>query len=405
MGEYLNIISPRYIELVKNSVIYPKFKVELLDHSEKNVIKEIVHDIDSNSGGSISMNYQQGVRMSCNINIINDDGEYSPSPETGMFWIGSKFRLYVGLKDYLNGDIYWFSQGIYYLTNPTNTRNFSNKYVTINGVDKFGIFGSELGYNQLTGTYRFVAGQKIYTIIRDILMLDMGNGNVIDPIDPLFDPIYKDEVLPYDINKAPGSYLSDILIELANILGANIFYDKNGRLNIESGTADISYSQEAPIWNFSDLEMEYMDGSLTHNYTDVINIVTVTGNNVNDKIYSYTAENNNPLSPTRIEYIGRKEMTPIETPMAYSEQRAKEYAEFQLNRLSILQSLINFNCSLIPHLDTDLICNITDKYYKYQEKRFIIQSITMPLNTKSLMQVSASNVANLPYYDLLVGGS
>ena len=68
--------------------------------------------------------------------------------------------------------------------------------------------------------------KKIYDIIRSILLMDKWNGEVIDYIDPLLDPLYKDEVLPYDINKSAGSYLGDILIELANILGANIYYDK-----------------------------------------------------------------------------------------------------------------------------------------------------------------------------------
>ena len=257
---------------------------------------------------------------------------------------------------------------------------------------------------QLTGNYRISAGQKIYDIIKSILLMDKGNGELIDYIDPLLDPLYKDEVLPYDINKSAGSYLGDILIELANILGANIYYDKTGRLVVSSGTTDISYSKEAAIWDFSDKETEYMDNSLTYDYTNVINSVTVIGNNTNDKIYSYTAENNNVFSPTRISYIGKKELAPIETAMAYNEDRAKDYAEFELNRKSILQSTISFNCSLIPTLDVNRVCTITDDYYGFNTERFIIQSLSFPLTTTSTMQVSASNIACLPYDDTLTGG-
>ena len=403
--EYTNLINARYIELARRSVIYPKFKVEVIDASETVVIKEIVQDIDASTGGSISISYQQGVRMSCSLTFINKDSEYAPSALSGMFWIGTKFRLFIGLYDDVSDDTYWFSEGVYYVNNPVVTKDFTSQLVTIEGIDKFGIFGSELGYNQLLGTYRIEAGQKIYDVINTILMLEVGNGNVIDPIPPLFDPLYKDEVLPYDINKAQGSYLGDILIELANILGANIYYDKTGRLNIESGTLDISYSQDAAIWHFSEGDTEYMTSSLSYDFPNVINVVKVIGNNVNGAVYSYIAENNNPVSPTRIEYIGRKEMAPIETPLATSEQRARDYAEFKLNSLSIVQSTFDFQCSLLPHLDVDLVCTITDEYYGYNRQRFIIQSITMPLNITSTMQISASNIASLPYYDLMVGGS
>lgn len=402
--DYVDIRNDRYEFLAKSSTIYPKFRLDILDKYEKNVVDEIVEDISQDNSGSISVNYQQGVRMSCSISFINKDNKYTPSFKTGMFWLGSKFKLYIGLADPDNDDIYWFSEGVYYVNNPTNNNNFSSKIVTINGIDKFGLLSGDLGYNQLTGNYRISAGQKIYDIIKSILLMDKGNGELIDYIDPLLDPLYKDEVLPYDINKSAGSYLGDILIELANILGANIYYDKTGRLVVSSGTTDISYSKEAAIWDFSDKETEYMDNSLTYDYTNVINSVTVIGNNTNDKIYSYTAENNNVFSPTRISYIGKKELAPIETAMAYNEDRAKDYAEFELNRKSILQSTISFNCSLIPTLDVNRVCTITDDYYGFNTERFIIQSLSFPLTTTSTMQVSASNIASLPYYDTLTGG-
>lgn len=402
--EYVDVVNDRYIFLAKQSTIYPKFKLDILDKYEKNVSEEIIGNISQDNSGSININYQQGVRMSCSISLINEDKKYTPSPKTGLFWIGTKFKLYIGLEDPDNSDIYWFSEGVYYVNNPTNNNNFSSKIITINGIDKFGILSGDLGYNQLTGNYRISAGQKIYDIIKSILLIDKGNGDLIDYVSPLLDPIYKDEVLPYDINKAAGSYLGDILIELANILGANIYYNKNGRLVVSSGTTDISYSQAGSVWNFSDKETEYMDNSLTYDYTNVINSITVIGNNTNDKIYSYTAENNNIFSPTRISYIGKKELAPIETAMAYNKDRAKDYAEFELNRRSILQSSISFNCSLIPTLDVDKVCTITDDYYEFNSERFIIQSLSIPLTTSSTMQVNASNIASLPYYDVLNGG-
>lgn len=396
--EYFNVYNKKYVEIAKRNEIYPQFKIELLDHRD-NVINDISQELSLDTGGSISINYQQGTRRSCSITFSDPTGKFLPDYNSGLFWINRKFKLYIGLKDIYTGDIYWFSQGVFLTLNPSAVNNFSDRSVTIQGVDKFGLFGSESGYNQLEGTYSIKAGTNAYSAISDTLMLEMGNGNVLDSIEPILDPKFKDEVLPYDINKAPGNYLSDILIEIADVLGCNIFYDTDGRLNLISGTIDISYSQEASIWEFYDILPEYMDSSLNYDFVNAVNVVKAIGNNVNNKIYEYTAENNNPLSPTRIELIGRKIKT-MESPGIYNEDRAKDYAELMLNRYSIVQKSIGFSASMLPHLDVNKVIGITDQHYNYTQQRFIIQSIDIPFNGSSPMNISANNVAELPYYNM-----
>ena len=73
--EYIDLVNKRYLELVKSEVIYPKFKIEVVDKYEKIVLKEIVQNISQDSAGSININYQQGIRMSCSITLINNNKE------------------------------------------------------------------------------------------------------------------------------------------------------------------------------------------------------------------------------------------------------------------------------------------------------------------------------------------
>lgn len=395
--QYTDVFNSRYIDVAKRQTIYPKFKVEILDVFE-NVVYEATKDISKDNSGSISINYQQGVRRSVSLTFIDSDGYFANNFLNDGSWALKKFKLLIGLKDIFTGDIYWFSQGIFYITNFNASRALSNKLVSLEGVDKFGIFGSETGYNQLEATYLIPKDTNIYAAIKDILRQDIGNGFSIDPKEPILDPYFINEVTPYDIKKSPGGYMSEILIELAYVLGASIFYDVNGHLNIVRGTLDASYSSYAPMWSFSDVLPEYMNPNLNLNVVGFVNAVRVVSANINDKIYEYTAENNNPSSPTRIGLIGRK-IAYVETAMAYDEQRAKEYAEYKLNEMSILQSSISFNSTFLPHLDVDKVVDISDKYYKYDGKRFIVQSITMPLNTSDVMQISACDVATLPYWE------
>lgn len=433
----LNIFNEEYIRIAKAPIIRPKFKLELLDYND-NVIGEIIDDISTDSAGSISINYQQGVRRSCSITFHDPEGKFVPDSNSGLFWINRKFKLYVGLEhtgyhfseepilygnyeDYLNysraddqffvygrpimgeDSTYWFSQGVFYVVDPDTSRSFSNQTVTINGVDKFGIFGPELGANQLEGTYKIPSGTNAYDAIRGILMLEAGNGYVLDPVTPIFDEQYKEVVLPYEIQKAPSAYLSDLLIEIADVLGCDIFYDGNGVLNVRSGTIDLSYSNRSPIWDFSDVLREYLDGGLAYDYVNAINVVKVIGGNVNDKIYPATAENNNPLSPTRISLIGKKTYY-VENSNISNEKQAQDFADYTLNTKSIVQLMINFNCTFLPHLDVDKVITVSDKFYNYDQQRFIIQSVNIPLSANSAMSVQASNIATLPYYELQNGG-
>jgi len=395
--EYYNFSPRRYFDIVKREIVHPIFKVALLDYNE-NVIQEITRDISSNNNGSIDINYQQGVRRSCSITFIDPYGEYIPDVNKGVFWLNQKFKLYVGLEDLDTGDKNWFSQGVFYVNDPIINR--TEKIVTINGVDKFGFFGSELNYNQLEGTYLIPEGTRVFDAIINILLLDRGNGQVIDPIAPILDVTYKNNVLPYDINKSPGSYLGDILIEIANVLGANIYYNTDGQLVLSSGTLDMSYSNKSPVYEFIDVLPEYGDSSLRYDYVNAINSITVVGSNINGAVYQYTAENRNPMSPLRIDLIGKKTGAIVETSNAGSLNDVMAYAKFLLNYKSIVQMAVDFSSSFLPHLKEDEVIEITDRYYKYEKERFIIQSIKIPLNPLDKMTISASNITSLPYYEL-----
>lgn len=396
--EYLNTYSDQYLESISSEVIRSLFKVQIIDWTETNIIEDISDNIINNSG-SLSINYQQGVRRSFSFQIINIDEKYTPSADAGVFYFGTKIKLYIGVESTNREDIYWWSQGVFVVTDASNTYNGSEKTVSISSVDKFGVFGSELGYSQLAGDYKIENGTKIYDIIKDILSIDMENGYIVDYIKPILDPNFINEVMPYQLVKNKGEYIGDILISLANILGSDIFYDQEGVLNISSGTEDVTYSQKGVLYSFSEDSIEISSCDLKFDYSKVINCLTVTGTNINDKLYSYTAKNTNPFSSTRIEYIGLRESEPIESAMISSEKRAEDYSKYLLNKMSILQSSLSFHCTLVPHLDVNNVVLVTKDYYKFYEERFILQEISISISSPVEMSISCSNISELPYYE------
>lgn len=450
--EYYNQVNETYLRALKQQVIQPVFKVELLDFAE-NIIGELTQDISKEDSGSISINYQQGVRRSCSLTLINvqdnfkiNTGKYSL--DENSLWINTKFKVYIGVKvphyvstqheidydaqnnDVLYGeastnmvlyqndtqtkeeDIYWFSQGIFLLSDPSVLRDLSKKTITINGIDKFGVFGSESNFNQTDATYKIDKDSKLGNVITSILAFDKGNGLPLDVKQPYIDPNAKalvmDETtelpiaqigLPFEINKSPETYFGDILIELANIYACDIYYDTEGYLRFEKGNEKISMDDFASLWDYSDKETEYFNPQLNYDFKSVYNVVKVVGNNPTaEDLFVHIAKNNNPSSPTRIQLIGEKILY-IESSFCYSAERTKDFANYMLRKKSMVPLTLSFQSAFIPHLDVNKVITITDDYYNYVQQRFIIQSLTIPLSTKSLMDIECTNASVIPYFE------
>ena len=451
--EYYNKIDDRYLNALKQPKIYPVFKVELMDFAE-NVIGDLTQDISKEDSGSISINFQQGVRRSCSLTLINvnknlhlKEGKYLLN-ENGL-WINTKFKLYTGIKikkfenlppdelDYKNSgedllykdstqenlwirnngqkiqeDIYWFSQGVFLLTDPSVLRDMSKRTITLNGIDKFGAFGSETNFSSTEATYKIEADSNVKEVVSTILDFDKGNGLKLDVKEPYLDPNTKVLVsdgtreepvaqvtLPFEINKSPETYFSDILIELANIFACDIYYDTEGRLHLEKGNEKMSMEDFNSLWDYSDKEPEYFSPQLNYDFKSVFNVVKVVGDNPSsDSISEVTLKNEDPSSPTRIALLGEKILY-IESSFCYNLQRTKDFANYMLKKKTMVPLTFSFQSSFMPHLDVNKIITITDDYYNFFQQRFVIQSLTIPLTTKSLMDIECTNTSLIPYFE------
>lgn len=437
--EFYNQSNTRYKDVVKSHVLYPMVKIELLDEYE-NAYDEIIQEISTQNQGSITKTYQQGVRGSININIFDPEGVFIPNPNDKYFWINKKFKVYTGLstktysdannpliykgnkeaivattedyekqkvdlktgalkisdssKDYIK-DIYWFAKGVYIITDISTSKDGGSKMVTLSGVDKFGAFTNDSGYGEMIGTFSLKKGTLINIAMREILRQDRGNGQPLDPIEPIIDPYFQDYTLPLDIDKGPGSYIGDLLIDLSNTLHADIFYDNNGRLNVWRSLNQDEYKNVPKEWDYHYGDQEYIRTSISFQLKSVANLVMVVGDNPSGTILPEAiAENRNPASPLNISKIGIKSRY-IESSTIQTQKEAKDYANYILKTASILGHTINFESTLIPHLDVDNIITITDEDYNYYLEEFIVTNITYPLGLGT-MSISASSLKELP---------
>ena len=323
------------------------------------------------------------------------DGRFTPSIQ-GLIWINTKFKLELGIET-SNGDKIYKSAGIFVIANPNSIHNNGEKNINIQCYDKFALLDGTLG-GVLDAVYEVNVNSNVRDACEYILKLDNGNGLPIDIKDVMFDSMYAHETTVYRISKSPNESLGSILIELAEMLGCDIYYDENGYLNIRSGIEDIANVNKPILWKYTTNEMEYISSETTYDFSKVKNRVIIIGSNTSSQaIYRGVAENHNPQSPTRISLIGTKNLY-YEDSNIHSTELAQQRAEYELNKISILQQTINISSIYMIHLDVNNCIKLTDKYYNFEESRFVIQSISIPLATDSTITITCSNVGSLPYY-------
>ena len=431
--EYFNTNTSAYRAALKqNSVTRYLLKIELLTYHET-VLGEITKDLLIDMQGQININYQQMTRRSCSLVVANVDKKYIPSPNNPI-WYQRKFKLWIGVEIY-NGDIYWWSQGVYYVKSATGNAHT----LTIEGVDKGGALDGTLKTNMAEVQYVIEEGNSIANIVRDTLALNIGNNedimsNVaygaanlsVDPIVPLIDLTYNKQYIEADISIDANNYLGDLLVSIADSYGADIYYDRQGHLRLEA-LADVfyvdGYRRMGHQWDFVDLSAVFSDANYEYNF-DGINTVTVYTNlstdiqalinaqqenktgipdtNIPEKVenISYTAYNTNPQSPLQIGAIGvrrmeNQEIDYVDTTQSEAQTRCRQYAVMLLQKESLKGMNISFNCPIIPHLDVNTTIGLSDEYQGIDNGTFVIQSITIPLGSGA-MNIAATNINWLP---------
>lgn len=375
-----------YINALKQKRIVYAYKIELLGYYE-NVIGEITQKkID----GQLNINYQQGIRRSVSMTIADVDKEYLPSENSG-FWYKRKFKLYIGIRS--GNDVMWFPQGVF-VTRGANADS-SNRNLSIDAVDKW----KEIEDFKLDVNYVIPSSTSLMTLIRDTLCLEVGGGYMLDPIEPIIDFRLGKKTTQSEIEITAGNSMSELLIDIANGYGLEIYYDAYGVLNVCNAVETSRYSGYQRLghqWEYDSLINPDMDYSL-----DAENTVTVYTNASNTALVnvSYTAENRNAQSPISVDAIGTRrmesqEITYINVSAEEMTDKCEQYAKMLLDKVALQKCSITFSSPIIPHMDVDGTIGITDEYYGLDNETYVVQSLTMPLNAGA-MTVQACNITFL----------
>ena len=392
--EFVNVYDEKYLKACRSKHIKFKLKVELLDWYEF-TMGEITRDVSKTDNGKIHITNAQGSRRSCDLTLSNIDHKYNPN-ENSHFWIDKKFKLYYGVE--CNGDTYWFSKGVYVTTGAS--ADMAGKSLSLQGADKFTVLTSNENAQRFGGSIVIEQGQPFDEAIRGLLTLNIGNNRPIDPIDPVIDDIIRTKTVPYDIVKNADTSVGDLLIEFADIMDADIWYDDDGRLYFSKSVIEDSvnrYEQFSSQWDFVERDSYFTEATLDSEQTNMINTVVVTNASSEEGFDAYFAENDHPQSPLRVSLVGTKATEVVSTEMGYNEQRRKEYANRLLQTQCLNAYAIKFSTISIPHLDVNRTVTVTYKDYGFDKEIFILQDIDIDIE-KGIMSLSATQIVWLPGY-------
>lgn len=308
-------------------------------------------------------------------------------------------------------------------TTPTQINVEINDFLMQNSIDITQLKRNEAITDNKTGDIYYVNNYPNVNSYPVWEKLVLEEGEVIDNQEPLLHHWYVDSqdalhnlriLAPYSITQEVGKHYEDIILEIANILGASVYYDNVGRFVLEPTDEDSGYLQDANkeiIWTFTENdELLYNIGAETYDFENVYNTVVAKGTICGVGTYTVTVKNIDPESPINVQRIGTKTIVfndigvyshlDVMKALNISESEAVikvkemlvERAKTLLKQYSSLSTRLTIKCSPIPHLDVNKVIEIIKDG---KSKKYLINSITLPLNSVDPMTIEVTKLNNL----------
>lgn len=346
------------------------FKIERLDNNE-NVIDELTSKVIS---GDINLTDELGTRRTATITFDNSNGDFIPD-SGGSIWMSKKFKISSGLK--MDDDTeYYVSRGIFLCSEPEIVSDYNAEATaSIQFLDKWSLLNGTLG-GTLENTYIIPVNSNIDSAVRQLLI---DAGEVKTPIIDI-----TSEKTPYTLTVNAGESYSTILQRLAEMISWTVYFDSDGYLRFEPPS---SISTTGSSWDFSTSEITYLASRHRYEFVNVYNAVTVIGSNINGSIVRATATDTNSSSPTRIALIGRKAKV-IEDDLISTTPLAQQRADAELQAAISLVEVTDIDTMPIDILEGGQIITVDDDASGMNETRFLIKSISFPLNVDSNMTMN-----------------
>lgn len=349
------------------------------------------------SSGELSVNLQSGQRRSASVTFDNVNDEFSYN--VNHIWFGSELALDEGLL-LPDGTEYYLPQGIFLLSQPSETLASNANTITYNLLDKWANLDGTL-YGNLEGAYEIPIGSDPFDAIAELLAENKGNGNPVDNL-KLVNDFKTWESIPYTVSVDADGTLADVVTNVAETLGAVVGYDQTGRLRFEPSSDILSDSDRPVQWRFGPNDVTLLGLTYDIKNEEVFNDYIVLGEELSDGSQpSARVQNVDPKSPTNVNLIGRK--TKRETSSGYgTHQQCLDLAMWRLKRATVLSKAVNISASQIFHLqENQLVEIIREDKEDTPIERHLVQGFSRPLATTGAMTISAISTVDIPEFTVV----
>lgn len=347
-------------------------KLEIYD-SQMNYLKEITMDT-MNDIGYLTVNNSNPIRRSFSIKLNNKDGKYLFGQDN-LIWLDKRIKLFTGLR-VRNGETEYVQQGIFVLTEPSDSHDLSGKFTTINAVDKAFFLTDKRG--------KFINEQiiEVDTKITDAIKIIASHvGETMFNFDDIQDTV------PYELTYSGTDNRWNAIQELAKLAKCSVYYDVYGYLRLKK--LDLNEINTYPsVWTFALGDSFYAGNTRKMDDGELYNDIVVLGGRSDTATsrYRLTVDETNTLwinHPYSIQKIGintyfHNDGNP-DPLLGDSDEECKWRAKFELMKsLGYTESV---NMSISPHflLDVDDVIEVYDAENNVEGK-YIINSLNIPLS-------------------------
>lgn len=364
--------SSNFLRALQNPIKELWIKLEFYD-KDMAYISNFEHQVLENDIGSISVDITRPIRRSFSFSLNNIDNQFDWG-DSKLIWINKRIKLFIGLK--YNGVVEYIPQGVYILTEPTQT-HLDKKTTTINAVDKAFLYTDKRGKFSTQTTV--LTGVNVTDAIR-----------IIANQETLFN--FDNDItttVPYDITFEPQSNRWEALLMLANFAKCLIYYDVNGYLRLKK--IDLNDIQNNPyVWsfNYGGVNEKFYAGSVRKFSDELLcnHVIALGGSGqIATSSYELIVDENNPLwadSPYTIQQLGdilyMHNNGNMDSVLLNADD-CKFRCKFELmNRLGYTERV---QINIAPHylLEGGDIILFEDLENGISESRFLITSMSIPI--------------------------
>lgn len=361
-----------FIRAMKNPIKQVYLKLEMYD-SQMRFIKEITSKVTRDSIGSLSVDADRDIRRSFSFTLNNKNNEFDWGSSEDV-WIDKRVKLFTGLKTPKGID--YVPQGVFILSEPSDTHNFDGKYTNVTGQDKAYLYTGNRGkfLNQLT----IAVGTKITDAIKLI-----ARGETLFNFDNVTTTV------PYELTYEPNSNRWEAIKELALLAKCEVFYDVYGYLRLRQ--IDLNQiNNYSPVWSYKyngPTERFYAGNVRTMDEGTLANHILVLGGGSSTAVvrYELIVTNTDPLwanSPYAIEKIGESiyfHNNGNSDPVLMTTDDCKFRAKYELMKRLGYTERVSMNISPNYLHEVNELIFIQDDENNVQGN-YVLKSFSLPLN-------------------------